>query len=83
MVAQYDPAVENKDENLEFTQKEVVPISMLLTRFAKGSDRCLLAFGLFWSFMFGASFPALIVVFGNMVDDLGSIEGTNGENPMK
>lgn len=39
--------------------------------------------GLFGSALFGASFPTMVIIFGQMVDDLGAIKIGNGENPMK
>ena len=82
-VAQYDPEMGKKDQNLEFTETEAVSFWDMVARFSTGTDELLLMNGLLWSFIFGGSFPLMVVIFGQMVDDLGGITGSGGENPMK
>ena len=72
-----------KDQNLEFTEKDAVSFWEMTSLFSTDSDELLLMNGLFWSFLFGGSFPTMVVIFGQMVDDLGGISIGNGENPMK
>ena len=39
--------------------------------------------GFSWSFIFGAAMPAFCIVFGELVDDMGSMNPGSGNNPMK
>jgi hypothetical protein len=39
--------------------------------------------GFFWSFLFGASMPGFCIIFGELVDDMGSMNPGEGKNPMK
>ena len=43
----------------------------IIGKYADGSDKMLLYAGLFCAFLFGASIPAFLYLFGLLVDELG------------
>ena len=71
-VKDFDPNADGRDESLEFHETETVSTYEMFNRFADGCDKILLWNGFFWSFLFGASLPGFCVIFGELVDDLGS-----------
>lgn len=71
-VKDFDPNATERDENLEFHETEAVSAFEMFNRFADGSDKFLLYNGFFWSFLFGAAMPGFSIIFGGLVDDLGS-----------
>lgn len=43
----------------------------IVKKYADGKDKCYLYAGLFCAFLFGASIPAFLYLFGRLVDELG------------
>ena len=82
-VKDYDPNAEERDESLEFYETETVTFWEMMTRFADGCDKVLMFICFFWSFLFGAAMPGFCLVFGGLVDDLGSQQPGTGNNPMQ
>ena len=76
-VAAYDPQAEEKDENLEFQETDTVSNGVLFGRFAGPSETFLLWFGLGWSLVFGAALPGFCFVFGELINDMGSMASSN------
>ena len=72
-VKSYDPEAEERDESLEFHETEAVSFCEMITRFSDGCDKILAYTGFFWSFLFGASMPGFCIIFGELVDDMGSM----------
>jgi ATP-binding cassette subfamily B (MDR/TAP) protein 1 len=81
-VKDFDPNAEERDESLEFYETETVTFWEMMTRFADGCDKVLMFIGFFWSFLFGSAMPGFCLVFGGLVDDLGSQQPGTGNNPM-
>jgi len=82
-VKSYDPNAEERDESLEFHETEAVGFCEMLTRFSDGCDKAMMYMGFIWSFLFGASMPGFCIVFGELVDDMGTMDPGGGKNPMK
>jgi ATP-binding cassette subfamily B (MDR/TAP) protein 1 len=76
-LADFDPKDEN-DEESEFTTTEKAPLSLIIGRQADGCDKCLMFFGALSSTLFGVANPAMMLLFGEMVDSLGEA-GEAGE----
>jgi ABC-type multidrug transport system fused ATPase/permease subunit len=53
-------------------------------RFADGCDTFLFWFGVLWAFAFGAALPGFCIIFGGLIDDMGTMGvGEQKENPLK
>lgn len=79
----FDPDAQEQDAELEFQEKEEVSNCEMFNRFANGGDKILLYLGFFFSGLLGCAFPSFNLVFGALIDDMGSQQPGSGKNPMQ
>jgi len=77
-IAAFDPAAAD-DEESEFTSTETVGLTQLVGRQANACDKLLAAGGAMSAFLFGVANPAMLLLFGEMVDSLGSMDSSEEE----
>jgi hypothetical protein len=67
---------------LEFQETDAVSNGVLFGRFAGATETFLLWFGLSWSAIFGAALPGFCFIFGELINDMGSMASSSEENVM-